>query len=511
MRRGTAGAPSRAPRQGDEPSVPEPALDGVPEAGDGDGPESRDSSAGVSSRRSLARRLGRFLTRPRGGPLADAVLRSTGAVGLLGAGASVVLPGVAPLVALAVATLWMTCPLVPPVAMGQESVVLIFGRLHPPLLVGAVAAGVNLYVEYLSYHLHRRVLDMDAARRFRESGAVRKAVRLFDRRPFLAVWLCSWSPLPFFAVRVLSPLSGYPPGRHLLATFAGRFPKYWLLAFLGVAWHPPVKWIVAAVAVLAAAGAAGDAARRLGWLGGGRRSRAASGEGEPASSARVESAARPGAERVTSGSRQPVRRPGRRDPVPVLYVAASGRSGSTLVDRTLGAVEGLVSTGELSRLFGKGVAHGGLCGCGVPVPECRLWSRVLSGVRRAGHALRMERAAELRSRACEGRYAPLILLGRRPTRLLGYRRLVAATYRAVREVSGARVVVDSSKNPVYGCLLSQMPGIRVHVLHLVRDSRGCCTRGERGSRPSRAPATRPRPSCRGTARSRDPPSGPPPS
>ena len=41
--------------------------------------------------------------------------------------------------------------------------------------------------------------------------------------------------------------------------------------------------------------------------------------------------------------------------VRVLYIAGSGRSGSTILDRTLGQVDGFFSAGELCNLWGRGL------------------------------------------------------------------------------------------------------------------------------------------------------------
>lgn len=368
--------------------------------------------------------------------------------------------------ALAVATLGMSSPVFPPILLGQESVLLLFGAVYSPVLVAGVAGAVNLSVEVASYHLHRTVLDLEAARDFRESRPVRTAVKIFEARPGLAVWLCSWSPLPYFVVRALSPLAGYPLQRHLLATAAGRLPKYLLIAYLGYAWRPRSKWVIAGVCALVAAGGVSWAIRRI-------RKRSAEQEGDRSPP--------PGPD--PTGSRPGLRTDGREgpespsdEPVPVLYVAASGRSGSTLVDRTLGGIDGLVSTGELSRLFGRGLDRRGWCGCGAPVTECPLWTSVLDRLRERGHRLDLEGAAEMRDRVAESpRMARVLfpdLLPGRDDRLRRYQRLVADTYRAIRRASGARVVVDSSKNPIYGLLLHRTAGLRVHVLHLVRDSRG---------------------------------------
>jgi hypothetical protein len=57
-------------------------------------------------------------------------------------------------------------------------------------------------------------------------------------------------------------------------------------------------------------------------------------------------------------------------------------------------------------------------------------------------------------------------------RLDAYAERTARVYKAVAEVSGAEVVVDSSKAPGFAAMIDRIPGVRVHLIHLVRDSRG---------------------------------------
>jgi hypothetical protein len=57
-------------------------------------------------------------------------------------------------------------------------------------------------------------------------------------------------------------------------------------------------------------------------------------------------------------------------------------------------------------------------------------------------------------------------------RLDDYAARTARVYRAVAEVSGAEVVVDSSKSPSFAVVAGRIPDLPVRLLHLVRDSRG---------------------------------------
>jgi hypothetical protein len=164
------------------------------------------------------------------------------------------------------------------------------------------------------------------------------------------------------------------------------------------------------------------------------------------------------------------------DRVNVLFIAGSGRSGSTLVHRILGQLPGFVSVGELRFLWERGVVQGRPCGCGVPVPTCPFWSDVLDrafGADSRSVALDVMARQAVTSRA---RHVPAMLADRgrgrvQATRRGDYPRYLAQLLQAVADVAGARVVVDSSKLPAYGYMLQTLPAVDLSVLHLIRDPR----------------------------------------
>lgn len=162
--------------------------------------------------------------------------------------------------------------------------------------------------------------------------------------------------------------------------------------------------------------------------------------------------------------------------VDVLYIAGIGRSGSTLLSRTLGAREGFIGTGELMRILSRGALNGDLCGCGSAVTGCDVWGPVLEEVRRECPDLDLARLEATRERLVEGSDLLRLLFvpGLPPNDpgLVEYSRFLAALYRAIRHVTGARVIVDASKSIAYAKLLAWTPGIQVNLVHLVRDPRG---------------------------------------
>lgn len=158
-----------------------------------------------------------------------------------------------------------------------------------------------------------------------------------------------------------------------------------------------------------------------------------------------------------------------RDPIRLVYLAGCGRSGSTLYGRLLGELEGWLHLGEALRfLFHDGMmARLPYCGCGARVTECPFWAEHLAAIdpqmrRRATEALRLRRLLR-----------PSLLAGGRPVAgdtAMG--EAVAATLHRLRDRSGARVLVDGSKNPANGFLVADRDDVELHVLHLVRHPGG---------------------------------------
>ena len=161
----------------------------------------------------------------------------------------------------------------------------------------------------------------------------------------------------------------------------------------------------------------------------------------------------------------------------VLYVGGFGRSGSTLLDRVLAQVGGCVAVGELVHLVQRGLIDDERCGCGEPFSECPFWSEV--GVAAFGlggwsavdaPAIRRQQRALDRNRRIPAMVLPR--WGRRSAATAELGAWFGRIYAAVADVSGASVVVDSSKHASTAFLLRRAPGLDLRVVHLVRDSRG---------------------------------------
>jgi hypothetical protein len=159
-------------------------------------------------------------------------------------------------------------------------------------------------------------------------------------------------------------------------------------------------------------------------------------------------------------------------PVKVLYVLGFGRSGSTLLDLLVGELEGFFSCGELQSLWRESLLDGRLCGCGEPVAECLLWSKVLGGRQCSELGLSPEEVASLQA---DRLHLPALgprfrRAGRSEADWHAYTDLLAALYQRIADVTGAKVIVDSSKLPTVDRALRRLQ-FEVYYLHLVRDPR----------------------------------------
>lgn len=160
----------------------------------------------------------------------------------------------------------------------------------------------------------------------------------------------------------------------------------------------------------------------------------------------------------------------------VLFIGAELRSGSTLLDIALGQLPSFQSCGEIRSIWREALPENPLCSCGERFRKCEFWGEV--GVKAFGgwDAPSTSAAVQLATELDRLKMVPLLLLARRwralRAKVDAFAERLSRLYLAIRDVSGARVVVDSSKFPSTAILLSFSESIDLRLVHLVRDSRG---------------------------------------
>ena len=153
----------------------------------------------------------------------------------------------------------------------------------------------------------------------------------------------------------------------------------------------------------------------------------------------------------------------------VLFIGGSDRSGSTVLGDVLGSFPGLSHFGETHHFWGRGMLRNWQCGCGALFADCPFWAEVSAHWKRESDGDDPAEIAGLRKplygHIRGGEYAgPEDLIEQ-------YGGSLARVYRALRDVSGCSVIVDSSKTPAHAVVADSLPGVELWGVHLVRDPR----------------------------------------
>lgn len=196
------------------------------------------------------------------------------------------------------------------------------------------------------------------------------------------------------------------------------------------------------------------------------------------------------------------------NPVPIALVVGNSFSGSTLLSMLVDHHPDVLSVGEASVAF-RYVHRGVPCTCGEPVSRCPFFARVAARLHRE-HGLHVDMdAGDLRYRPSDKRWGQRLLQGhsgiarldrlrddlvhslpRYRRRRAERRRVVAAWVRIALEEAGARVFFDATKHDHRIPFLAGAEGVRLSIVHLVRDPRAYVVSARRNERMPLAKAIR---------------------
>jgi hypothetical protein len=159
----------------------------------------------------------------------------------------------------------------------------------------------------------------------------------------------------------------------------------------------------------------------------------------------------------------------------VLFVGGLGRSGSTVLELILAQSPDVCAVGEVVHLWERALRGDERCGCGERFSACDFWRRVGEHAFGGWSTVDVEDVRALKARVDRTRYIPRLARGRLPAAELAevrrYADLYTRIYRAAAAITGARVVVDSSKHASLAFALRWAEDLDLRVLHMVRDSR----------------------------------------
>lgn len=161
--------------------------------------------------------------------------------------------------------------------------------------------------------------------------------------------------------------------------------------------------------------------------------------------------------------------------IKILNISGWGRSGSTILGSVFGSCKDFFFGGELRNIWKLSLLKNRLCGCGIPFKECDFWKKVFEHGFGGVDNVNAEQVAEKIRLACHSRFAPLQFL---PFAGKDFKTFalslgeVEQLFTSICELTNCKIIIDTTKPPLYGYLLSLMDKLDVYTVHLIRDPRG---------------------------------------
>ncbi len=169
---------------------------------------------------------------------APSVARASELTGLSSGRATIPLPLVATLFAYAFLSN-VAMAVVP-----HEPVVIGFGAAYGVWNTAVIATLGTVAAAWVDHRVFGPLIERVQHKRFFAQGSVGWLRARFGKAPFAVLAVSGITPLPFFPFKAMAFADGYPRGRYLAAVAVGRFPRYVLLAWLGLVIKVPTWMLI---------------------------------------------------------------------------------------------------------------------------------------------------------------------------------------------------------------------------------------------------------------------------
>jgi len=155
--------------------------------------------------------------------------------------------------------------------------------------------------------------------------------------------------------------------------------------------------------------------------------------------------------------------------IPIIMLVGEGHSGSTLLDLIMDSHSQVVGVGELSH-YSKHFNSGELCSCGKQIKDCEFWQKVFEGIDTSKLPLIYRKKLDFFLNKNEYFYYRDF---EKKLDTEKYVHMIELVYKNILQVSGKKIVFDSSKNYDRAeALIKFNQNLDIILLHLVRDGRG---------------------------------------
>jgi membrane protein YqaA with SNARE-associated domain len=127
----------------------------------------------------------------------------------------------------------------------HEPVLIYFGKFANLWLAATAATAGTVVAGLMDHAVFVPVLNLQSIQSYKDKRLYRKAISYFMRFPFPTLLVAGFTPIPFFPFKFLCFSIHYPMWKYVSALVVSRFPRYYLLAWLGAEFQIP-NWILIA-------------------------------------------------------------------------------------------------------------------------------------------------------------------------------------------------------------------------------------------------------------------------
>lgn len=125
----------------------------------------------------------------------------------------------------------------------HEPVLIYFGKFANLWLAAAAATAGTVVAGLMDHTVFVPVLNHRSVVSYKNKRLYKRTIDYFLRYPFATLVVAGFTPIPFFPFKFLSFSIHYPLKKYLAALVVARYPRYFLLAWLGAATNIP-NWIL---------------------------------------------------------------------------------------------------------------------------------------------------------------------------------------------------------------------------------------------------------------------------
>ncbi|NIM50587.1 MAG: hypothetical protein GTO22_15270 [Gemmatimonadales bacterium] len=132
----------------------------------------------------------------------------------------------------------------------HEPVLIYYGQFANLWISAVAATGGTIVAGFLDHRVFVPVLNYRKIAAYKRSRFYRRATAIFMRYPFATIAVTGFTPIPFFPFKFLCFSIHYPLHRYLAALSLARYPRYFLLAWVGATFGIPTWILIGSVIVI---------------------------------------------------------------------------------------------------------------------------------------------------------------------------------------------------------------------------------------------------------------------